>query len=265
MEQLVSKRRRRPVTVAAVVGAVLLGSSVLTASAATGGAAPVQYTGCLKSGNLNNVAVGTAPASACVKPAVQITWNQTGPKGDPGATGPQGPAGVAGATGPQGAIGSPGPEGDPGISGPQGPSGATGADGTDGTDGANGAAGPAGPAGPQGATGAQGVAGPGYVEGTGQIPNIALGTGDLGVNAYPGGAGCILYMANFTGDALQGFSEINGVVAAFDLIYSVSLSSAQPRHYAFRLARGTQTITLDYWVRPTAAGACQTSWRYLIS
>lgn len=262
MEQLVSKRWHRPVTVAAAaVGAVLLGSSVLTASAATGAASPVQYTGCLKSGNLNNVAVGTAPASACVKPAVQITWNQTGPTGDPGSTGPQGPAGATGATGPQGATGSPGPKGDPGAIGPQGLVGATGAAGTNGKDGAAGPVGPVGPAGPQG------VAGPGYVYGTGTMVAY-LDSGFFGISPAsiqnPVDQSCNVVINS--GTPLSGFSEINGVTALARFDYSLqNFASVTPAHYTYQLSSHTQTISVDYWIAPNADNTCTISWRYLIS
>lgn len=152
--------------------------------------------------------------------------------------------------------------------GATGPQGATGPAGPQGAAGTQGLVGPQGPPGASGLVGPQGVAGPGYVEGTGQIPNIPLGTGDLGVDGYTNGAGtCILYVFNATGDTLAGFSEINGVVTAVDLgnFGNITAGSSVPRHYAYRLARGTQTITLDYWTRPTSATVCQTSWRYLIS
>jgi hypothetical protein len=51
---------------------------------------------------------------------IQISWNQTGPRGPQGVPGPQGPAGIAGPVGPTGPAG---PQGEQGPAGPQGPAG----------------------------------------------------------------------------------------------------------------------------------------------
>jgi type VI protein secretion system component Hcp len=64
---------------------------------------------------------------------VAVTWNQSGPAGQPGAAGP---TGVQGPAGQQGATGSTGAQGLVGDAGPTGPQGTTGAQG------------PAGPPGP---------------------------------------------------------------------------------------------------------------------
>jgi hypothetical protein len=60
------------------------------------------YTGCLKAGQIYNVAIGTAPAGSCVKPAVQISWSQTGPPGQNGAPGQNGTNGTNGTNGKDG-------------------------------------------------------------------------------------------------------------------------------------------------------------------
>jgi Collagen triple helix repeat (20 copies) len=78
---------------------------------------------------------GQTPASHCLPQETQVSWNQQGPKGDPGPQGPQGDPGPAGAQGPPGPQGDPGPQGSQGPAGPQGPRGDTG---------------PAGPMGPSG-------------------------------------------------------------------------------------------------------------------
>lgn len=82
------------------------------ATAVTSDPAP-QYTGCLNaaSGHITNVAIGTAPRMDCVKPEVQITWNQTGPQGPQGIPGPQGPQGVQGEPGKNVAAGQACPAG----------------------------------------------------------------------------------------------------------------------------------------------------------
>jgi hypothetical protein len=71
-----SKRRLAAValmSVAAVLGAGYAYGAITTTNN--------QYTGCLKAGQLYNVAVGTAPTSACIKTGTQISWSQTGPQG----------------------------------------------------------------------------------------------------------------------------------------------------------------------------------------
>ena len=59
-------------------------------------------------------------AESCRSYETEITWNQRGPKGDPGMAGPAGPTGPAGAQGPAGPIGAQGPAGPVGPAGPQG-------------------------------------------------------------------------------------------------------------------------------------------------
>jgi Collagen triple helix repeat (20 copies) len=111
-----SKRRRLAVAVISV--AVVLGAGYAYGAITT---TNNQYTGCLKTGQLYNVAVGTAPTSACIKPGTQISWSQTGPQGVTGATGPtgaKGDTGATGLTGATGATGDTGPTGAPGATGP---------------------------------------------------------------------------------------------------------------------------------------------------
>ncbi len=87
------------VAAVAVVVAVGYGYAAITA-------ADQVYTGCLQSGAISNVAVGTDPLKSCGKNAVQISWNQTGPQGQTGATGAPGATGETGATGAPGGVGS---------------------------------------------------------------------------------------------------------------------------------------------------------------
>jgi hypothetical protein len=42
------------------------------------------YTGCLGSGAITNVAVGSDPLKPCQKASQKISWSQTGPQGTPG-------------------------------------------------------------------------------------------------------------------------------------------------------------------------------------
>jgi hypothetical protein len=60
----------------------------------------VQFTGCLKSGKIGNVAIGTAPQRHCRARETEVTWNSEG------ATGSAGVKGDTGAAGPQGEPGS---------------------------------------------------------------------------------------------------------------------------------------------------------------
>jgi hypothetical protein len=61
--------------------------------------------------------------ASCKSTETELSWNQSGPKGDIGPAGPVGPAGPKGDTGPTGAQGEPGPQGPQGPQGPAGPAG----------------------------------------------------------------------------------------------------------------------------------------------
>jgi len=113
-------RSRRVMVAAGVVAAGLLVSGGYAAAATTNRT----YTGCLKSGSLYNVAIGSGPTAACTN-ATKVSWNQTGPRGSSAyevwlAAGNTGSA--------QDFLNS-----------LQGPAGADGSNGTDGTNGADGA------------------------------------------------------------------------------------------------------------------------------
>jgi hypothetical protein len=126
---LVSRRRTFAVGAVAAVTIVAAASYGYAAISATN----QTYTGCLLNGALTSVAIGSMPSKPCPKPAVQISWSETGPTGPDGASGPTGATGQTGATGPNGQDGTPGAPG------------AMGATGTTGTPGTTGATGPAGP------------------------------------------------------------------------------------------------------------------------
>jgi hypothetical protein len=177
---VLDRRLRRPILIGVTATAVVLAGSAL-ASANTENSQ--QYTGCLKSGQIVNVAVGTSPTSTCVKPSVQITWSQTGPKGD---TGPQGIRGLTGAKGDTGPQGIPGLTGAKGDTGPQGIPGLTGAKGDTGPQGIPGLTGPTGPTGdtgPQGIPGVKGDTGPQGIPG---LTGPTGPTGDTGPQGIPG-------------------------------------------------------------------------------
>ena len=94
--------------------------------------------GCV--GKIGGVLRVVSGPSHCIKDLeTAISWNISGPIGQPGPQGPPGPAGAIGPTGP---------------AGPQGPQGATGPQGSAGTS----IVGPQGPQGPQGSQGPPGVA-----------------------------------------------------------------------------------------------------------
>jgi hypothetical protein len=65
---------------------ILIGAS---AAVAADSPSPT-YTGCLsKDGTIARIAIGPSPLQACRPNERQITWNQTGPQGAPGAPAPQ--------------------------------------------------------------------------------------------------------------------------------------------------------------------------------
>lgn len=83
----------------------------------------------------------------CLKHETLLTWNTSGPQGEPGPQGLQGEPGPMGSTGPQGekgeggekgAAGEAGPQGEQGPVGPRGPQGEKGEPGSAGIDGKNG-------------------------------------------------------------------------------------------------------------------------------
>lgn len=104
--------RSRPRSLIVALSALALVIGALGVGIASGQSTGGTYTGCLQpSGKLVKVAVGTEPSGPCRGSAVEISWNQTGPQGAPGAQGqpgPQGPPGADGERGPRGVQGSPG-------------------------------------------------------------------------------------------------------------------------------------------------------------
>lgn len=90
-------------------------------------ATSAQYTGCLRSGTLMFVAIGTAPLNPCPRGSIQVSWREAG---IPGPQGPAGLQGIPGPAGPQGPEGPQGPVGSQGIQGPQGPQGPVGPSGS---------------------------------------------------------------------------------------------------------------------------------------
>ncbi len=109
-------------TRAAPLAAVLALCVALTAGLAfAAGDTPTTINACRTKvlGSLRVVAV----SGKCRKNELPITWNTTGPKGDPGPAGVAGAPGPAGAAGPAGTAGPPGAKGADGPSGPAGPQG----------------------------------------------------------------------------------------------------------------------------------------------
>jgi hypothetical protein len=229
-----------PIVLAAMITALVVGGVALATIPSSGGV----ISGCYEKRTGLLRVIDTEAGKTCMSFETPISWNQQGPKGDPGSAGLAGPAGTDGAQGPAGTHGEaglPGPQGEPGPTGPQGepgptgpqgepgptgPQGASGADGEDGTDGARGPTGPQGVDGERGATGAQGVRGePGATGARGadgadgdrgeRGPTGAEGptgaTGDRG----PAGAGVFAH-AQVSGLALSQAGRKNVASATYD-------------------------------------------------
>ena len=131
--------------VIALIFALLLGTVALAAIPGAGGV----ISGCYdaKTGALR--VIDAQAGKTCSKLEAQISWNQIGPQGLPGAAGPKGDKGDPGAQGLPGAIG---PKGDTGAQGPAGGPGPKGDTGPQGLQGIPGAAGTPGAQGPAGLT-----------------------------------------------------------------------------------------------------------------
>ena len=71
-----------------------------------------------------------AENAVCRRRERLVSWNVSGPQGEPGPAGPIGPGGADGPPGPNGADGAPGPSGPPGPQGERGPQGPKGDPGT---------------------------------------------------------------------------------------------------------------------------------------
>ena len=128
-------------------------------------------TGCYDKNKGDLRVIDPAGTATCKNSEVQLSWSQTGPKGDPGPQGVQGPKGDTGIQGPkgdQGLQGIPGEKGDTGSqgvqglkgdTGPQGEPGLKGDIGPQGIPGEKGDTGPQGPQGPKGDPGLAGISG----------------------------------------------------------------------------------------------------------
>ncbi len=124
MAQFIGSKRGSFAAGALLSAVVVLGAGYAYAASTTSGN---QYTGCLQNGTIANVAISaTTPAKPCGKPAVQISWSESGPQGAQGVQGVPGPKGDAGAAGAKGDTGAPGPKGDTGATGSPGAKGDTG-------------------------------------------------------------------------------------------------------------------------------------------
>ena len=78
------KTRSRSLIV--TVSALVLAIGAIGVGVAGAQATGDSYTGCLKSGTLTKVAIGSEPLSQCPPSATEITWNETGQQGPPGAS-----------------------------------------------------------------------------------------------------------------------------------------------------------------------------------
>jgi Collagen triple helix repeat (20 copies) len=129
--------RRGTVAGAATVAALALAGGIAYASIPD---ANKVFTACMLNG------VGTirlidkslpagSPLSHCTSREAEISWNDIGPQGPPGAKGDTGSQGPDGPQGPNGDTGPQGPQGDPGPPGPQGDAGSKGETGPPGSQG----------------------------------------------------------------------------------------------------------------------------------
>jgi Collagen triple helix repeat (20 copies) len=113
---------------------VALAALILAAGGATYAAIPGndgKINGCYTNvgGVLRVIDVEKTPPQTCTRFETPLSWNQAGPRGDPG---PQGPQGEVGPPGPEGPSGEQGPRGESGAQGPPGPQGPQGEAGASG-------------------------------------------------------------------------------------------------------------------------------------
>ena len=124
----------------------MLTAALLTVISARGAIAQEIHACVNPSGKLRIV----TSAADCGSNEIPLSWNQSGPQGEPGedgmdgTDGGQGPIGSQGSTGPQGNVGPPGAQG---LTGPQGATGSGGLAGPRGVMGDPGSAGSSGPPG----------------------------------------------------------------------------------------------------------------------
>lgn len=62
------------------------GPSVMANTSTTNTADEATFTGCLKNGKLESVAIGDSPLEPCGDNAQEVSWNAQGPAGEDGAT-----------------------------------------------------------------------------------------------------------------------------------------------------------------------------------
>jgi hypothetical protein len=80
-----------------LVAALVLAVGALGIGIASGQTSGDTFTGCLRpTGKLVKVAIGSEPTSPCLGSAVEISWNETGPRGLQGLPGQQGSPGISG-------------------------------------------------------------------------------------------------------------------------------------------------------------------------
>jgi hypothetical protein len=80
-----------------LVAALVLAVGAFGIGIASGQTSGDTFTGCLRlTGKLVKVAIGSEPTSPCLGSAVEISWNETGPRGLRGLPGQQGSPGISG-------------------------------------------------------------------------------------------------------------------------------------------------------------------------
>lgn len=78
--------KTRPRSLIVTVSALVLAIGAIGVGVAGAQATGDSYTGCLKGGTLTKVAIGSEPLSPCPSAATEITWNEAGQQGSPGAS-----------------------------------------------------------------------------------------------------------------------------------------------------------------------------------
>ena len=197
------RTRTRTICAGLVLAAALVGGVAWATIPSDGGV----YTACKLSATgtirlIDPSGPSTSLLGHCTTYETQITWNQRGPKGEPGPAGAVGPLGAQGAVGtngaqgPAGDRGAQGPKGDPGEPGAAGRPGVAGTNGIDGAPGSTGAPGPKGDPclpdtsgcqGPKGDRGEPGATGPQGPSGSVGMTGPAGPTGPTGMTG-PSGA-----------------------------------------------------------------------------
>jgi hypothetical protein len=116
---MIKELRRRGMRIVLAATAMLAGAAGVALATIPGSAGVIN--GCYEKRTGILRVIDTEAGKTCTSFETPISWNQAGPKGDPGPAGPAGPTGADGAPGPAGPQGVPGPPGPQGEKGDPGP------------------------------------------------------------------------------------------------------------------------------------------------